>query len=82
MATCRSCGAAVRWELTPAGKRMPLDPEPSPQGNVAIYGGPAMVAVALTADQLAAHNVAIDGPLYLSHFATCPNADQHRKKKP
>lgn len=42
--SCRSCGAAVIWIVTEAGKRMPVD--------------------ASTRE---------------SHFATCPNAAEHRK---
>ena len=26
--TCRSCGAAILWAVTPNGKKMPLDAEP------------------------------------------------------
>lgn len=40
---CRSCGQAIAWTVTKAGRKAPLDP---------------------------------DG---ISHFATCPTADQHRK---
>lgn len=43
---CRSCDATIHWIVTPAGRRMPVNP---------------------------------DGT---SHFATCPNAEQHRKPKP
>lgn len=31
---CRSCNEAVRWVVTVAGKRMPLDPDMCPDGNV------------------------------------------------
>lgn len=31
---CRSCGAPVLWAQTPAGKAMPLNPQPVPNGNV------------------------------------------------
>lgn len=51
-ATCRSCGAAIVWTLTEAGRRTAVDLEP-----------------------------ADDGTLYRSHFATCPNATQHRNPR-
>lgn len=28
MPRCKSCGAEIRWEKTPAGKHMPMDPRP------------------------------------------------------
>lgn len=31
---CASCGAPITWAITPAGKRMPVDAEPTPNGNV------------------------------------------------
>jgi hypothetical protein len=34
MATCRSCGAAIRWERTVNDKPIPLDPGPVADGNL------------------------------------------------
>lgn len=70
-AYCKSCGAAIRWAKTLAGKAMPLDAKSEKR-------------VVITYDP--------DGPYgpgeehcdvvdtYTSHFATCPNADQQRKR--
>lgn len=70
---CRSCGAAVRWAVTVAGKRLPLDPEPCPGGNVLLHdNGRAEV---LGPEARAAH----PGVLYLPHWASCPHAARHRK---
>lgn len=30
MATCKSCGARIRWAVTEAGKRMLIDVRPPP----------------------------------------------------
>ena len=38
MTACSSCHRPVRWVLTEAGKRMPIDPEPSDSGNVVFTG--------------------------------------------
>lgn len=38
MSTCRSCGAEVLWAKTRAGKAMPVDPEPTAEGNVLVGG--------------------------------------------
>lgn len=68
MSTCRSCGAEILWAVTANGKRMPLDAQPVP-GLFAIRDLPG-------------HDPEATSPpisVYRSHFATCPNADQHRK---
>lgn len=79
MNRCRSCNAEIRWAKTAAGKRMPLDLEPSPTGNVqlGLVGGEEIAIVVGPADAVAAQ--ASGEQLYLSHFATCPNAAQHRR---
>lgn len=79
MAECRSCGARLLWAWTHNGKRIPLDAEPVEDGNVQIIGeneeGEPVVAF-LRQDAL----LPPVGPLYVSHFATCPDAQEHRKK--
>lgn len=63
------------------GRTIPLDAEPSPKGNVQIgVVGGEVLAIVVNAEDAAACQ--IQGmPLYLSHFATCPNASDHRKAK-
>lgn len=76
---CRSCGAPMVWVLTRSGGHMPLDPEPSPRGNIVLELGPndQTVSRVLRADEEPA-----SGQLrWLSHFATCPNAKEHRRQK-
>ena len=77
--TCRSCDAAIRWAVSDAsGKRMPIDAEPVPAGNL---------AVRLDEGVLRARSAPADAKLSagekrgVSHFATCPDADQHRRSK-
>ena len=72
---CKSCGAAIRWYRTPAGKRMPVDAEPASDGNLVILAG---VVQPIQADLFRGIP---SGPRYISHFATCPNARKHRRKK-
>jgi hypothetical protein len=70
---CRSCGAAIIWTRTEADKRMPIDTEPVDRGNLILkrgHGGQYWAIVA--ADDTGP-------PRYVSHFATCPDADQHRR---
>lgn len=71
MAACRSCGAEVEWVVTEKGKRMPLDAGEVEGGNIVIDGlGPTRVA----------KYVANGAGNRVSHFATCPNAKEHRKR--
>jgi hypothetical protein len=69
---CRTCGADIQWALTTNGKRMPVDAEPTPEGNIRLrkIDGEvfADVVAPLSSDKLR-----------LSHFATCPGAAKHRK---
>jgi len=64
--TCRSCGAPIVWaELVPSGKRMPFDPP----------------LVAFRAVVIGDHVIEeIDTDTSTSHFATCPQAQQWRRR--
>lgn len=72
MAICRSCEAPVIWTVTTTGKKMPIDEQPSPRGNLVYVEG---VARASTAE-----DQRLRRPLYTSHFATCPDAARHRRR--
>lgn len=67
---CRSCGAAVRWVLTSTGKRMPLDLDPQENGNITLDES-GMASVGKTGE----------GPRYVSHFASCPQAKNWRRAR-
>lgn len=74
MNRCRSCGAAIRWVLLPGGKRMPVDAAPAVDGSV-LLGANDTASVLAVADR-----ARCTAPLYKSHFATCPQAAQHRRR--
>lgn len=80
MSRCRSCGAPVRWiRSATTGKNMPLDAEPTSDGNILIDTlGLAHVHASPTA---AIERGIPDQPRYLSHFTTCPDAAAHRRRK-
>lgn len=81
MSTCKSCGAEVLWvKLVPLNRPNPLDPTPTRQGNIRMLGMRKAVARVLGKAELADAELASE-ELYTSHFATCPNARQHRKAK-
>lgn len=68
MPNCRTCGAEIEWVKTEGGRNMPLDAV-SPSARkvmVVIYRNGERVAVMV--------------PERTSHFATCPEADKHRKE--
>jgi hypothetical protein len=68
--TCSSCGAAIIWVVTKAGRPMPCDPEPV---RMLVSTG-AMVDVG--------HGPQPEYEVragFRSHFATCPDGDKHRK---
>lgn len=62
---CSSCGAPVLWVVMGSGKRMPLNPEPK--------------KLVTLDDMPEARGYVTD--CYTSHFATCPNAQAHRKAR-
>ena len=78
---CRSCSADIAWCLLQAksGKwsRHPIDFEPVPDGNLAVYRDHT--------GQLRARTLGKDGAPETyerrarSHSATCPSAAEHRK---
>lgn len=62
--------------MTESGKRMPLDAEPHPEGNVLmVAGGSGPVARVLSASAAATTS----GALFRSHFVTCPDAGKWRR---
>lgn len=82
MTKCRSCGATIEWVRTVDGNSMPIDWPHSPVGNLRREAWPSNIKLptvyVLTPLEVAA---AKGEPLYLSHFATCPNAQAHRNGK-
>ena len=77
MSTCNSCGAPVEWYKTESGKSMPIDFAPDPAGNLILVGGPDARLHMLAADETPPP----DTNRYRSHFATCPHAAEHRRRR-
>lgn len=80
MSNCNSCGAAIEWAISDkTGKRMPLDAETSDRGTIRAFtpiGQPEVYCRVIPKRERERGEL-----LYTSHFATCPNAKQHRKAK-
>lgn len=77
-ATCESCRAPIRWAQTEKGKLIPIDYEPVRGGNL------LLVALDPRDAPLARPATAQDSDTlerFVSHFASCPNADRHRRPR-
>lgn len=62
---CKSCGKLVVWATLPSGSRAPFDAE-TPRDLYHLDNYGAASPAAL---------------VYRIHFATCPNAEAHRKPR-
>jgi hypothetical protein len=73
---CGSCGAAIVWAITEGGGRMPVDAEPTPEGNLRLFrkreGGTLSVVVCAPGSQ---------PRLFRPHFATCPDTESWRRRR-
>jgi hypothetical protein len=72
---CRSCSAEVIWAKSERGNWIPLNAaavHPAGQGHFVLRGDVAVAVPSLVFE---------DEPHYVSHFSTCPNAEQHRRRR-
>lgn len=81
MSTCRSCGHTIYWATTDEGKAMPIDPPTTAGGNLFSWrGADGKIHVSTSDPQgLAPEDALVH--LTQSHFASCPNADTHRRRR-
>jgi hypothetical protein len=81
VSACRSCRAPIVWARTVNGKRMPVDRDPTPDGNLVL----AVPGVDDTEPYVTVVDpdqpMLDDPPRYRSHYATCPDADRWRKQR-
>lgn len=74
---CSSCAAPIRWVKTRQGEWMPLDAEPAVDGAVVLND--RELATVLTPIEAV---VLPEGTeRYRPHWATCPNPEDHRKRR-
>jgi hypothetical protein len=72
---CRSCKAEIVWAITESGRWMPLDAEPNPRGEWRLFGDTPR-AVHVEPERRAE----LAEQLMVPHWATCPHADEHRRR--
>ena len=80
--TCRGCGAPIGFIKTVAGKSIPVDPEEivywqTPGGSKKIVTPNGEVVSA----ELAGNPQTATGVGFVSHFATCPEAEKFHKPR-
>lgn len=80
---CDSCGAPLRWhkarptQKNPFPKANPLDVYPNQKGNISLFpNGEYEILTKQVLEKARAENK----ELFTSHFSTCPNAKQFRRK--
>jgi hypothetical protein len=82
MSACRSCDAKVVWYTTEAkGKPIPLDLEPTTDGNVVLVPKGGRLGGALVARVLGPLELLTLEPdriRYTPHHATCPDVEDWR----
>lgn len=76
---CSTCRSPIYWGTTDNLKRIPIDPAPAKGGNIYVVPGESVVVLKKgDAERVEAERGVI---LHKSHFATCPQAKQHRKPR-
>ena len=80
LAPCDHCGEPIWWTITAAGNRMPVDPEPTEDGNTAVYVDGV--------GTIRSRRITDDYPLQSyeqqvkPHAATCSNRPPRRRTRP
>lgn len=85
MSTCRSCKAPVVWVQTEAtekkaGRNMPLDADPENTARALVVPDGNIVFIGKTTGDGTPIVRYVKGGKHRSHFATCPNAKEHRRR--
>lgn len=79
MPNCRSCGAEIKFIKLKSGKWNPVDPIK----RTMIEGAGKEILVTESGEVVHGMFASLDEGAnrsgYISHFATCPNANMHRK---
>lgn len=77
--TGAGCGKLMLWIITVGGNRMPLDPDPHPDGNVIItrLDDGSIRGRVLSGNELPAEGRIV----YRPHHRTCPASAEFRRRK-
>jgi len=75
---CKGCGAEMVWARTARGKKMPLDAEPSRDGNFVLEGDPIDPETRRLPNDEAARYT---GDKHTAHWGTCPNYTDFKRPR-
>ena len=80
MSLCRSCGAQIKWIRTQSNVPMPVNPEVY---TFRVDSKGSEVFVTQQGGVLRGDKSNEPGAIrgWISHFATCPYANEHRRRK-
>lgn len=81
MSTCRSCGKEIIWIKMKSGKSMPVDPY---KHTVIIGKGNETLVTQdgnIIHGKFASYEEGANASGYVSHFSTCPFANEHRRSR-
>lgn len=81
MSRCRSCNAEIKWIRMKTGRSMPVDAKPISY-RIAVPGATGTQTLVTPDGRTVSCFFDSDSDLkgYISHFATCLNAGQHRRR--
>ncbi len=79
MANCRSCDAVIDWIKTPGGKNMPVEGDYIKFDDLSV--GEVIISDSGNVYKKQADQRMPSVKGRISHFATCPNANDWRNKK-
>ena len=74
--SCSSCSAPIYWAQLPSKKSVPVDVEPTPDGNILLFDRDGSVQARVLKK---GEEPPPGAKRRLSHFVTCPHAAKHRK---
>ena len=79
--TCRSCNSPIIWTKTTNGKKMPVDLEPSPNGDFYLFRRERFIESVHRQSRHKSIDAAVQrgDKTFTSHFATCANVEEHRR---
>jgi hypothetical protein len=82
---CRSCGQEIEFAKTEGGRWMPIDREPVPSGNLVVDRSTYPPIARVIGPGEGSRQLAFDSEdgevlAYRSHFSSCPQAKEWRRR--
>jgi hypothetical protein len=78
---CNDCQAAVIWAVTTRGQRLPVDVQINLIGNLVLCFEVDELGRPTSGQLVVAAPDGYRGPLWISHFATCPRAAVYQRRR-